>query len=61
MKMLKGILLFAGKSAIELMKIGGIATANSYTNQQLRNSTNHFIGEIERGVEHTGRKLNLKK
>lgn len=61
MKMVKGILLFVGKTAVELMKIGGIATANTYTNQQLRKSTDHFIGEVERGVQHTTRKLNLKE
>ncbi|PGQ88242.1 hypothetical protein [Priestia megaterium] len=49
------------KTGWNLMKIGGLTTVNQWTNQQLRNSANHLIGEVSRGAEHTARNLRLIK
>ena len=49
------------KGALQLMKIGTLTTVNTWTNQEVRNTTNHFIGEVKRGADHSGRKLGLIK
>jgi hypothetical protein len=49
------------KTGLELMKIGTWGTLNQYTNQQFRNSSQHLIGEVERGVEHQARRLKIIK
>ncbi|MED4068687.1 hypothetical protein [Priestia megaterium] len=59
--MIKTVATVVLKTGFNLMKIGGLATANQWTNQQLRNNANHLIGEVSRGAEHTGRKLKLIK
>lgn len=52
---------FIGKAGVELLKIGGWGVLNQYTNQQFRNGSQHFIGEMERGAEYGARKLKLIK
>lgn len=44
-----------------LTLIGAWGSLNQYTQQQFRNSTNQFNGEIERGIEHVGRQLKIIK
>lgn len=52
---------FLGKTGLELMKIGTWGALNQWTNQQFRDSSQHLIGEVERGVEHQARKLKIIK
>lgn len=59
--MIKGIALTAVRSAVQLMTIGTLQTATQWTNQELRKSTDHFIGEVKRGGEEAGRKMKLIK
>lgn len=50
-----------GRAGLELMKIGAWGTLNQYTQQQYREKSNHLIGDVQRGVEHGGRKLKIIK
>jgi hypothetical protein len=52
---------FLGKTGLELMKIGTWGALNQWTNQQFRDSSQHLIGEVERGVEHQAKKLKIIK
>jgi hypothetical protein len=52
---------FLGKTGLELMKIGTWGALNQWTNQQFRDSSQHLIGEVERGVGHQARKLKIIK
>lgn len=47
--------------AVQLIKIGSLTTVNQWTNQEVRNQSGHLIGQIERGAEHSVRKLGLIK
>lgn len=47
----------AGKVAFNLMKIGAWGVGQQYTQENFRKQSNGFIGEMERGTEHTVIKL----
>lgn len=57
----KVIATFLGRTGLELMKIGAWGTLNQYTNQQFKNTSQHFIGDMERGIEHQARRLKIIK
>lgn len=61
MEVAKTVATFIGKTGLELMKIGTWGALNQYTNQQFRESSQHLIGEVERGVEHQARRLKIIK
>lgn len=59
MNILANIGMTALRATGAVAKIGLWGAANQYTNEQFRNSSKSFIGEVERGAEHAGKNIKL--